>query len=70
MLRVAKEDGTYAETRGYYHPEQVINWQVILTPPDLVAASIKRDDVHTGVYGKYSSLQSKSQWNFTVDACV
>lgn len=31
---------------------RVVNWHVILSPPDLVAPSIERDDVHTGSYGK------------------
>ena len=49
---------------------RVIGWHEILSPPDLAAPSIERDDVHTGSYGKYTSFQSKLRRNFALDAWV
>ena len=58
MLRVAKEDVTYAEPLDSIIFSEVVSWHVMLSPPDLVAASIERDDFQTGSYGEYSSFQS------------
>ena len=58
MLRVAKEDVTYAEPWDSIIFSEVVSWHVMLSPPDLVAASIERDDFQTGSHGEYSSFQS------------
>ena len=49
---------------------EVVSWHVMLSPPDLVAASIERNDVHTGSYREDSSFQSKLRRNAILDARV